>query len=127
MRVRNCSNSYMTKVLPSYLTGQGRRWFSKLAPLSVQSYMDLCVKLKTRFFQSKTVRRNINNLATIDQKNGETLNQFYYRFAKELLLINDADERLIFSAFINGLDPNGAWAELRAKLTRRSFETSQAL
>ncbi|CAI9089923.1 OLC1v1024576C1 [Oldenlandia corymbosa var. corymbosa] len=127
MDLRDSHREFSTKAMPTFLTGAAKIWFDSLSPGSVTSYADLGQKLHVRFFSSKRAKRTIHDLSSVRQRRNESLGEYYERFTKELMMIDQVDDLVVRVDFVNGLSPFGAGAALRSKLTAKPPGTTQKL
>uniref|UniRef100_A0A2N9GJ57 RNA-directed DNA polymerase n=1 Tax=Fagus sylvatica TaxID=28930 RepID=A0A2N9GJ57_FAGSY len=80
-----------------------RIWFKKLMPGSVGSFAQLSRLFFNHFIGGQRYGRPTTHLLNVKQKEGETLRSYLTRFNKETLLVDGADDKVVLTAFISGL------------------------
>nr|XP_027072020.1 uncharacterized protein LOC113696835 [Coffea arabica] len=103
MRLQTAADAFRCKTFPMFLKGKARLWFQGLAPGSIRSFTELARQFASQFVSSKTYSKNAAHLMAIRQKPDESLKNFMTRFNTESLQIRDKDEKVVMTAFMNGL------------------------
>ena len=86
MHLQGIADEIICRAFPTTLKGPARIWFSQLTPNSISTFKEL------RTF-----------LMSIRQREDETLRSYIARFNKEVLSINEADDKILVAAFTNRL------------------------
>ena len=95
----------MCRAFPTTLKGFARIWFKKLTPGSVGTFAQLSRSFFNHFIGGQRYGRPTTHLLNVKQKEGETIRSYLTRFNKETLLVDGADDKVILTAFISGLQP----------------------
>ncbi|XP_031386689.1 uncharacterized protein LOC116200116 [Punica granatum] len=85
------------------LTGIASDWLHLLAPCSITSFKQLQELFIQRFAATRRVKRDLNELFTMEQKEGETLRAWYKDLFKVFTKIESLSPRKAMSAFQRGL------------------------
>uniref|UniRef100_A0A2N9IKM3 Uncharacterized protein n=1 Tax=Fagus sylvatica TaxID=28930 RepID=A0A2N9IKM3_FAGSY len=93
----------MCRAFPTTLKGPARIWFKKLIPGSVGSFAQLSHSFFNHFIGGQRCGRPTTHLLNVRQREGETLRSYLTRFNKETLLVDGADDKVVLTAFISGL------------------------
>ena len=88
---------------PTTLKGAARVWFSKLPTLSIDSFEQLGNSFACHFVGGQHPKRSADHLLTIRQGEKETLRSYVKRFTKEILEIDEADDKVQLTTFKTGL------------------------
>jgi hypothetical protein len=103
MCLQGVPDEIMCRAFPTILKGPARVWFKKIAPSSVGSFAQLSRLFFNHFIDGQRYGRLTTHLLNIKQKEGETLRSYLTRFNKETLLVDGADNKIVLTAFISGL------------------------
>jgi ribosomal protein L25 (general stress protein Ctc) len=103
MCLQGVPDEIMCRAFPTTLKGPARVWFKKMTPGSVGSFAQLSRLFFNHFIGGQRYRRPTTHLLNIKQKEGETLRSYLTRFNKETLLVDGADDKVVLTAFISGL------------------------
>ena len=98
-------------------------------PGLVGSFAQLSRSFFNHFIGGQRYGRPTTHLLNVKQKEGETLRSYLTRFNKETLLVNEADDKVVLTAFISGLqlrdflfsvykDPPNSMAEMMYEAQR---------
>ena len=93
----------MCRAFPTTLKGLARVWFSKLTPNTVSIFKKLSGYFVTHFIGGQRYKRSLASLLNIKQREDESLRSYVTRFNKEVLLIVEANNKVLVIAFTNGL------------------------
>ena len=93
----------MCRAFLTILKGSTRIWFKKLTPGSVASFAQLSRSFFNHFIGGQRYGRPTIHFLNVKQKKGETLRSYLTRFNKETLLVDEADNKVVLTAFILGL------------------------
>ena len=93
----------MCRAFPTTLKGATRIWFSRLTPNLVNTFKELSAQFIVHFIGGHRYKKSTACLMSIKQREDETLRSYISRFNKEALLIDEADDKIIVAAFMNGL------------------------
>jgi len=85
------------------LKGPARIWFSRLTPNSIGTFKELCVQFASHFIGGHEYKKSTTCLMSIKQREDEMLRSYIARFNKEVLLIDEVDDKILVTAFTNGL------------------------
>ena len=85
------------------LKGPNRIWFSKLKPNSIGTFKKLSAQFASHFIGGHRYKKSTACLLNIKQQEDETLRSYITRFNKEALSIDEADDKILVVAFMNGL------------------------
>ena len=103
MCLQGVSDEIMCHAFPTTLKGSARIWFKKLTPGSVRSFAQLSRSFFNHFIGGQRYGWPTTHLLNVKQKEGETLRSYLTRFNKEMLLVDGADDKVVLTAFISGL------------------------
>jgi ribosomal protein L19E len=103
MCLQGVPDEIMCRAFPTTLKGPARIWFKKLTPNSIGSFAQLSRLFFNHFIGGQRYGRLTTHLLNVKQKEGETLRSYLTRFNKETLLVDGADEKVVLTAFISGL------------------------
>uniref|UniRef100_A0A2N9HJT9 Uncharacterized protein n=1 Tax=Fagus sylvatica TaxID=28930 RepID=A0A2N9HJT9_FAGSY len=103
MCLQGVPDEIMCRAFPTTLKGPARVWFKKITPGSVGSFAQLSRLFFNHFIGGQRYGRPTTHLLNIKQKEGETLRSYLTRFNKETLLVDGADDKVVLTAFISGL------------------------
>uniref|UniRef100_A0A2N9FD92 Integrase catalytic domain-containing protein n=1 Tax=Fagus sylvatica TaxID=28930 RepID=A0A2N9FD92_FAGSY len=103
MCLQGVPDEIMCRAFPTTLKGPARVWFKKLMPSSVGSFAQLSRLFFNHFIGGQRYGRPTTHLLNVKQKEGETLRSYLTRFNKETLLVDGADNKVVLTAFIFGL------------------------
>ena len=79
--------------------------FSELTPNTVSTFKELSRHHVTHFIGGQRYRRSSATILNIKQRGHENLRSYVASFNKEALLIDEAKDKVLVIAFINGLQP----------------------
>ena len=103
MHLQRVPDKIMCRAFPTRLKGPTRVWFSKLTPNIVSTFKELGGHFVTHFIEGQRYKRSLASLLNIKQWEDESLRSYVTRFNKEALLINEVDDKVLVTAFTNGL------------------------
>ncbi|XP_030959200.1 uncharacterized protein LOC115981169 [Quercus lobata] len=104
MHLQGVPNEIMCRAFPTTLKGPARVWFSKTPPNSVSSFEELSKLFVNNFIRGQRHKRSSSSLLTIEQGENESLWSFITRFNREALNVDKADDKLLLTAFHNGVN-----------------------
>jgi len=93
----------MCRAFPTTLKELARVWFSKLAPNTISTFKELSGHFVTHFIEGQKYKRSSASLLNIKQQDNESLRSYVTCFNKETLLIDEANNKVLVTAFTNGL------------------------
>ena len=93
----------MCRAFPTTLKGLARVWFNKLTPNMVSTFKELSGHFITHFIRGQRYKRSSASLLNIKQWEDVSLRSYVTRFNKETLLIDEANNKVLVTAFTNGL------------------------
>uniref|UniRef100_A0A2N9IQQ3 RNA-directed DNA polymerase n=1 Tax=Fagus sylvatica TaxID=28930 RepID=A0A2N9IQQ3_FAGSY len=103
MCLQGVPDEIMCRAFPTTLKGPARVWFKKITPGSVGSFAQLSRLFFNHLIGAQRYGRPTTHLLNIKQKDRETLRSYLTRFNKETLLVDGADDKVVLTAFISGL------------------------
>ena len=103
MRLQTAANAVRCKIFPMFLEGKAHKWFQGLPPRSIQSFTQLARLFSAQFVSSRAFSKNTAHLMTIHQSPEKSLREYMVGFNNESLQIQDRNDKVIMTAFINGL------------------------
>ena len=92
------------RLFASTLEGHAQKWFSLLAPRSVDTWMEFRAAFLRRFRVNRPHDIHMVSLEGIVQKKGESLDNYILRVKKGVNRVTFMDQREAISAFRRGLD-----------------------
>lgn len=93
----------MCMVFPTTLKDPAKVWFSKLAPNTIATFKELSEHFVTHFIEGQRYKRSSISLLNIKQWEDESLRSCVTHFNKEALLIDEADDKVLVTVFMNRL------------------------
>ena len=93
----------MCKAFPTTLKRPTRIWSSRLTPSSINTFKELRAQFTSHFIGGHRYKRSTTCLMSIKRREDKTLRSYLTRFNKEALLIDEADDKILVAAFMNGL------------------------
>ena len=103
MHLQGIPNEIICRAFPTTLRSPARIWFSKLMPNSISSFKELSAQFASHFIKGHRYKKSIACLMNIKHREDETLRSYITRFNKEALSIDEADNKILEAAFMNGL------------------------
>ncbi|KAK3001510.1 hypothetical protein RJ639_021357 [Escallonia herrerae] len=105
MLLLQVSDVVMCKAFPTTLRKAAHAWFKSLQPRSIYSFGQLSDLFQKHFVSSRSRRKNSASLLNIVQEKNECLACFLGRFNAATLEIDNLDESVKYTAFLQGLRP----------------------
>ena len=103
MHLQSVADEIMCRAFPKTLKGAARIWFSRLTPNSISTFKELSAQFTAHFIGGHRYKKSTACLMSIKQRDDETLRSYISRFNKEALSIDEADDKILVAAFMNGL------------------------
>ena len=103
MHLQGVADEIMCRAFPTTLKGAVRIWFSRLTPNSVSTFKELSAQFTAHFIGGHRYKKSTACLISIKQQEDETLQSYISHFNKEVLSIDEADDKILVAAFTNGL------------------------
>ena len=103
MHFQGVADAIMCRAFPTTLNAVARIWFSWLTPNSINTFKELSAQFTTHFIGGHRYKKSIACLMSIKQRKEETLRSYISSFNKEALYIDEADDKILVAAFMNGL------------------------
>ena len=103
MHLQGVVDKIMCTAFITTLRGPVRVWFSRLVPNSISTFKDLSAQFALHFIGGHRYKKSTAWLMSIRQWENETLRSYIACFNKEALLIDEADDKILVAAFMNGL------------------------
>ena len=94
-------NEIMCRAFPTTLKCPARVWFSKIPPNSVSSFEELSKLFVNNFIGGQRHKCSSSNLLIIEQEENESLRSFITCFNREVLSVDEVDDKLLLAAFHN--------------------------
>ncbi|XP_050257715.1 uncharacterized protein LOC126702898 [Quercus robur] len=103
MHLQGIPDEIMCRAFPITLKGPARIWFSRLTPNSISSFKELSTQFALHFIGGHRYKKSTACLMNIKQREDKTLRSYITWFNKEALSIDEANDKILVAAFINGL------------------------
>ena len=103
MHLQGVPDEIICRAFPTTLKGHAKTWFSRLTPNSINTFKELSAQFTSHFIGGHRYKRSTTCLMSIKQREDEMLRSYITRFNKEALSIDEADDKILVAAFINGL------------------------
>ena len=103
MHLQGVADKIMCRAFPITLKGPARIWFSRLTPNSICTFKELSAQFASHFIRGHKYKKSTTCLMSIKQREDETLRSYIACFNKEALSIDEADDKILITAFTNGL------------------------
>ena len=97
------ADEIICRVFPTTLKGPARIWFSRLTPNSIGTFKELNAQFASHFLRGHRYKKSITCLMSIKQREVETLRSYIAYFNKEAFSIDETDNKILMTAFTNGL------------------------
>ncbi|KAK3005822.1 hypothetical protein RJ639_016969 [Escallonia herrerae] len=110
MLLLQVSDAIMCRAFPTTLRKAAHAWFKSLQPRSIYSFGQLSDLFQKHFISSHSRRKNSASLLNIVQEKNESLACFLGRFNAATLEIDNLDEFVKYTAFLQGLRPTSKFA-----------------
>ena len=104
MHLQGVPDEIMCWAFPTTLKGPARVWFSKIHSNIVSSFEELSKLFVNNFIEGQRHKRSLFSLLTIEQGENERLRSFITRFNREALIVDEVDDKLLLTAFHNGIN-----------------------
>ena len=103
MHLQGVADEIMCRAFPTTLKGAARIWFNQLMPNSISTFKELSAQFTVHIIGGHRYKKSTACLMSIKQREDETLRSYISRFNKEALSINKASDKILVTAFTNGL------------------------
>ena len=103
MHLQGVTDEIMCRAFPTMPKSPTKVWFSRLAPNSISTFMELSAQFALHFIGGHKYKKSTACLMSIKQQEEETLRSYITRFNKEAFLIDEADDKILVAAFTNEL------------------------
>ena len=104
MHLQGVLDEIICRAFPTTLKGPARVWFSKIPLNSVSSFKELSKLFVNNFIGGQRHKHSSSSLLTIEQGENESLRSFITRFNREALSVDEVDDKLLLTAFHNGVN-----------------------
>ena len=104
MHLQGVLDKIMCKAFPTTLKGPARVWFSKMPPNTVSSFEELSKLFINNFIGGQRHKRSSSSLLTIEQGENESLQSFITHFNREVLIVDEMDDKFLLTIFHNGVN-----------------------
>ena len=81
-------------------------WFNKIPPNNVSSFEELSKLFVNNFIGGQRHKRSLSSLLTTEQRGNESLQSFITHFNREVLTVEEMDDKLLLASFHNGVNFN---------------------
>ncbi|XP_030943729.1 uncharacterized protein LOC115968464 [Quercus lobata] len=102
MHLQGVPDEIMCRAFPTTLKGPARVWFSKIPPNIVSSFEELSMLFVNNFIGRQRHKRFSSSLLTIEQGENESFLSFIMHLNREVLTVDEMDDKLLLAAFHNG-------------------------
>ncbi|XP_030938369.1 uncharacterized protein LOC115963503 [Quercus lobata] len=103
MHLQRVPDEIMCRTFPITLKGLTRIWFSRLTPNYIGTFKELSAQFALHFIGGHRYKKSTACLMNIKQREDEMLRSYITHFNKEVLSIDEADDKILVAAFTNGL------------------------
>ena len=103
MHLQGVLDEIMCRAFPTTLKGPARIWFRRLTPSSINTIKELSTQFTSHFIRGHRYKRSTACLMSIKQQEDKTLRSYITCFDREALSIDEADNKILVAAFMNGL------------------------
>ena len=103
MHLQEVADEIMCKAFSITLKGPARVWFSRLTPNSISTFKELNAQFTSHFSGRHRYKMSTACLMNIKKQEDEMLRSYITRFNKEALSIDEANDKILVTAFTNGL------------------------
>ena len=103
MHLQGVADEIMCRAFPTTLKGAARIWFNQLMPNSISTFKELSAQFTVHIIGGHRYKKSTACLMSIKEREDETLRSYISRFNKEALSINKASNKILVTAFTNGL------------------------
>ena len=100
----------MCKAFPTTLKGPTRVWFNKITPNSISNFMELSGHFVMHFIGGQRYKRSLASLLNIKQREDESLRSYVARFNREVLFIDEADDKMLVTTSPMGYAPENSFS-----------------
>ena len=97
MHLQGVPDEIMCKAFPTTLKGLAQVWLSKIPPKTVSSFKELSKLFVNNFIRGQRHKCSSFSLLTIKQGDNENLQSFITRFNREVLTVDEMDDKTISS------------------------------
>lgn len=103
MHLQGVPDEILCREFLTTLKGPTRVWFSKLAPNTISTFKELSGHFVTHFIGGKRYKKSSTSLLNNKQRKDESLRLYVPCFNKKAILINEVDDKVLVTTFINRL------------------------
>ncbi|XP_075633720.1 uncharacterized protein LOC142606221 [Castanea sativa] len=103
MHLQGVPDEIMCKSFPTTLKGLARIWYSRLTPNSISTFKELGAQFVSHFIGGHRYKKSTAYLMSIRQRKDETLRSYISRFNKDVLSIDEANDKILVVVFTNKL------------------------
>ena len=104
LHLQGVPDEIMCRAFPTTVKGPAQVWFSKIPPNLVSSFEELSKLFVNNFIRGQRHKRSSSSLLTIEQGENESLRSFITHFNKQALTVDEVDDKLLLTAFYNGVN-----------------------
>ena len=99
LSLQQTTDEILCRSFPTTLKGATRVWFSKLTRLSIDDFKQLCNSFVRHFVGGQCQKRPADHLLIIWQGEGESLRSYVKRFNREVLEVDEVDNKVQLTTF----------------------------
>ena len=103
MHLQRVPDEIMCRTFPTTLKGPARIWFNRLTPNYIGTFKELCAQFASHFIRGHRYKKSTACLMNIKQWEDKMLRSYITPFKKEVLSIDEVDDKILVAAFTNGL------------------------
>ena len=103
MHLQGMADEIICRAFPTTLKGLTKVWFSRLTPNSISTFKEISTQFALHFIRGNRYKKSTACLMRIKQWEDKTLRSYIICFNKEALSIDEADDKILVTAFTNGL------------------------
>ena len=104
MHLQGVPDKIMCRAFLTTVKGPARVWFSKIPPNSGSSFEELSKLFVSNFIGGQRHKCSSSSLLTIEQGENESLRSFITHFNREVLSVDEVDDKLLLATFHNGVN-----------------------
>ena len=104
MHLQGVPDKIMCRAFLTTVKGPARVWFSKIPSNSVSSFEELSKLFVSNFIGGQRHKCSSSSLLTIEQGENESLRSFITHFNREVLSVDEVDDKLLLATFHNGVN-----------------------
>ncbi|XP_030929321.1 uncharacterized protein LOC115955351 [Quercus lobata] len=103
MHLQRVADKIMCRAFPAMLMRPIRIWFNRLTPNSISTFKELSTQFALHFIRGHKYKKSTACLMNIRQLEDKMLRSYITCLNKEAFSIDEADDKILVAAFMNGL------------------------